>query len=172
MPHRKHLPPPEGTDPKLIAWLREDIGFVIHNVFVKYRRQALVGYLFLLIGVSVALINQHDTSTAQHNETLARRAQATDQRHAIVQSGRTVAVEGCNRDFKTITGLRGILISSQSILKQNYKNGLMNRKQYTQATGFYDDQLKKLALPDCRIAREVVTDNPDMTTQIPVPLHP
>jgi hypothetical protein len=157
-------PPPEDTPPALAEWLLA-VTHAFHDYYHRYRRQALIGYLILVAGVVVAFAQNH-------SESNARRVQGVSARHAVVQSGRAVAVEGCNRDFESTKSLRGVLVASQAASAQSFKRGEITKQRYEQSQAFFKTQLEKLPLPDCRKVLRVVTDDPNKTTRIPVPSHP
>lgn len=124
-----------------------------------YSRRALAGFVILAIGIIVAFWS------GSHR--------AAGERDTIVKTGRIVSVSGCNRDFVTITKLRSLLSSAKASVVQNGKAGLYSKDRVHEAVVFYDRQLSQLKLPDCRVARTIVTDDPSKAdTKVPVPLYP
>lgn len=126
--------------------------------FRRYVRSATVAFGLLFAGVSFSIY-------AQSHDSEAGRTQ-------IVNSGRAVSVDGCNRDFGTIGGLRSILISSRDFQDSALKRGDISRTQHDRALEFYEHNLRSIPLPDCRKAEEILTDDPNARVTIPVPLHP
>lgn len=124
----------------------------------KWRRGAVLAVVLMLASNGYALY-----STASDSVT---------GRKAIVQSGRYISVDGCNRDFVSLTKLRGVLQQARFVVTTNYKRGLYPKSQYKQSLQFYDSQLAELTLPDCRDARRVVTDDPRKIGPIPTPRYP
>jgi hypothetical protein len=121
------------------------------------RGWALLGFVVLTFGILGAI-------TASSN-------QAKDSRNAVVQSGRAVSVAGCNRDFINARSVRGVLIAAQAQTRLNEKRGIITASQAADAQAFYDEQLARLTLPDCRKAMKIVTGDPNKTTKIPTPLY-
>lgn len=163
MSHHITTEPP--FEPEQIVWLEESRRDSVRRAVKRFRNAALVGYLVLTVGVVVAFQNNH-------NESTQRRAQGVAQRDAIVKSGSAVAVDGCNRDFKTITGLRAVLMDAKTFQRNQLKQGHITPQQYATAKSYYNTQLGRLVLPDCRRAASVITQNPDKPVPAPVPLHP
>lgn len=128
-------------------------------------RRATVGFLILASGLGLAL---HQNAQEQGH----RRAAGVEARQAVVHSGRAVAVDGCNRDFRTISSLRGILASSISIQRRAHERGQISDAQYKLGKKFYVKQLARLRLPDCRLAEHLLTDSPSVPLPDIVPLYP
>jgi hypothetical protein len=151
--------------PEQVVWLeqsrRESVKHATHHL----RNQALIGYFILLVGIII-------TFGLQRHETSVRRADANAQRQSIVRSGSAVAVSGCNRDFLTITSLRRVLIDSGEVSKRAHARGLVSDQQYRSTQRFYQRQLHRLKLPDCRKAEHLITSNPERPLVVPVPLFP
>lgn len=127
----------------------------------RYVRQARIAFVIILAGVGFSLWDQGHQSDAS--------------RAAIVQSGRVVSVDGCNRDFHSISKLRTLLVAASNELERQYRHDAipgLTRAQYIRARKFYRDQLEGIPLPDCRHAKTVVTSNPNAHTRVPVPLYP
>jgi hypothetical protein len=147
----------------------EQIGTEVQRASKRVRDRALVGFIILLIGIGVVYnVGQHHTAE-QRKEV---RNQATAQARAVAQSGRAVAVEGCNRDFNTMSALRASYSSAQALTEAAGKRGEITPRQLETARKFYSDQLAKLTLPDCRLAARILTTNPKTPVQVPTPLYP
>jgi hypothetical protein len=104
--------------------------------------------------------------------TYSSEKDAKDGRQAIVQSGRVVAVDGCNRDFNSISQQRAVLQRAQVVIRQGYAKGQYTEAQYERAKKFYNQQLHKIDLPDCRTAKDIITDDPRNPGTLPVPRYP
>lgn len=124
----------------------------------RYTRSALVAFVGLVLALGYSFY-------ASGND-------ANNQRAQIVHSGSAIAVDGCNRDFKTIAGLRSILIASRDFQTNALKRGDISHEGYDRALAFYDKQLHAIPLPDCRAAEKVLTSDPDESVRVPVPRHP
>lgn len=126
--------------------------------FDKRRRHAArAGYLILLLGVIAAIwVSTHD---------------AAANRDAIVQSGTVVAVEGCNRDFKTIGVLRAQVLKSKHQARLFYKEGTLTLPQLERTLAQTDRFLKRYPQPDCRVAASVLTSDAENVPPVPTPLH-
>lgn len=123
--------------------------------------KARIGFLLLFLGVAVGFYVD-----SQH---------AQDARTAIVNSGRAVSVSGCNRDFRSITNDHNLLRAAERELRAAYKaqEQPISKAQFDNAVRFYREQIEANPLPDCRKAREVVTDDPSKDPDsIPKPLYP
>lgn len=133
-------------------------GTVSKHRIRSYAKGALVGFVILLAGVGLAF----------REGTL----RANGARDAIVRSGSVIAVDGCNRDFRSISNLRGIIDNSRTQLKSYERDGTISHEQYLRGLAEIDKQLKTYPLPDCRKADDVLTANPNKVPEAPVPLHP
>lgn len=124
----------------------------------KFAVAASVGYLILFGGVFAMYENGQSVSDKESN--------------AVVQSGRAVAVSGCNRDFKDRKSFRALFERLIVAVDASVERGDATPAQGRFAKKFYQDELDKLPLFDCRDAEKVITDNPGRTARIPTPLHP
>lgn len=123
-----------------------------------YTRNAIIGFLILLASNLYVWIDSNNDSSKQ--------------REAIVESGKVVSVAGCNRDFNTITALRGVLTNARSFQDAALKRGDITQAQYGRAQVYYDEQLKALKLPDCRDAEAILTSEKGEVPPAPKPLYP
>lgn len=130
-----------------------------------YRNRAIAGFTILLLAVGY-LFNE------QERESVQRAQDAKNNRAALARSGNIVAADGCNRDFRDRQAIRGVMIASRANQKRAYKRGEISREQYIDGREFFRDQLQKLALPDCRKALSVLTDDPSKELDFPQPLYP
>lgn len=124
----------------------------------SYTRNALIGFLIL------AAANVYVWSTGQSLNH--------DSREAIVGSGRVVAIEGCNRDFRTIKALRGVLTAAEAEAETSAKAGDISEARLIRVKAFYATQLKNLPLPDCKKSGELLTSDKDELPHVPNPLQP
>jgi hypothetical protein len=124
----------------------------------KFAAGAAIGYLILAGGVVAMYENGQSVSDSEQN--------------AIVQSGRAVAVDSCNRDYTSRESYRGLFFRLLAVIDEQVRQGEVTKRQGEFAKRFYRGELAKLPLPDCRKAEKVITDNPDRTTRVPTPLYP
>lgn len=112
------------------------------------RKWATIGYVTLVLGL--IFVQQVGNNTSEK------------ERSAIVDSGRAVSVDGCNRDYREDVRIRDVFLTSQSIVKARLKAGESpdpaNDRKVIQ---FYDAQLAAFELPDCRKAESLLTSDPD-----------
>jgi hypothetical protein len=95
-----------------------------------------------------------------------------NERDSIVASGRAVAVDGCNRDFRDREAVRGVLVAAENSVKRQIARKIISDEQATDALQFYASQLRRLKLPDCREADDLLTSSPDKKLPHIAPLHP
>lgn len=130
----------------------------VRKALRKYARGATLAFLFLLACFIFAYQSGQNESDSS--------------RRAIVDSGQVVAVSGCNRDFRSTQVLRGLITSAQKVQKSELKKGHISEAQYKVGKDFYDEQLQKIVLPDCLLARQVLTSDPNKPLHVPTPLRP
>jgi hypothetical protein len=126
-----------------LAFFTEQTERAVHKTAKKIVRSALIGYVILLVGSLGMYLNGQSISK--------------EERQSIVQSGTAVAVESCNRDFRTIGALRGVLIASRDFQVESLRRGDIPRGQYDRAREYYRTQLAALPQPDCRVSRDLLT---------------
>lgn len=141
-----------------LAYFSESTKRAVDHALRRYRRAAVTAFMILLIGVGYNLNYTND--------------RAADGRRALTLSGQVVSVSGCNRDFNSITALRGVLIDARTQTEAAAEKGLIPREQVQDSQDFYNRQLTKLTLPDCRKARTLLTDDPSKLPTVPTPLFP
>lgn len=128
----------------------------------QYRNRAVQGFVILVLGLMTL-------TYFQAKETADARAARDAQQKALVQSGRAVAVDGCNRDFVTAQGFRATI----SRLKEaTQMRADQNQAATKQAVQFYDSVLAISPLPDCRDALTVITSNPAAPVRVVDPYYP
>jgi hypothetical protein len=157
--------PPPGVTDEEIEFYSNERQTDIRRALKHFRNQALIGYLILLFGLLFVW------QTFQHDQG-ERRKVAQAQRETIVRSGRAISVDGCNRDFRSTLKLRAVFIAAKQQTKAQHDQGAISDARYARTVKFYNDQLKEIVLPDCRKAREVVSQDPNRVVNIPRPLHP
>lgn len=148
-----------------LEWFSEESQRLSSKVLRIYSRRAALGFAILLIGFFYNACNN-----ARQWDRIANDADSS--RNAIIASGNIVAVEGCNRDFNSLTALRGVLLASQDFATQAFKRGTLTQTQLNERLDFYAKQLANLQLPDCRRSAHVLTDRADAPLVLPQPLHP
>lgn len=136
----------------------------VEGALKRYVSGAVVAYVILVAALGYILYSD----SHQRDE---RRADSVAARHQIVNTGNAVALAGCNRDFRTITSLRAVLINAKGFQKAALKRGDVNKEQYDRTVVYYKAQLKKLQVPDCRAAAHTVTDNPSRRVTLEAPLY-
>jgi hypothetical protein len=148
-----------------LEWWAESTRRAVDKALAKYMKRSAVGFLLLFVGF---LFN------AWNNENQWDRIEtaATEGRAALVESGDIIAVDGCNRDFRTTQALRGVLQASADFSRQNFKEGLIDQDQLNQRLSFYQSQLANLQPPDCRKTQGILTDDADHPLKVPEPLYP
>lgn len=124
----------------------------------KIVRSATVGFLILTIGLAASVYTQSSDSDKGRTQ--------------IVLSGRAVAVDGCNRDFTDRQVARSQTGRALVIIKHEHDLGNSTDREYRLGLDFYRKQLQSQALPDCRKAEAVLTDDPDAKVVVPEPLYP
>ena len=141
-----------------LAYFSASTKRAVDNALRRFRRSAVAGFLILLLGVGY---NLYDTRTA-----------SDEGRHAIVQSGRVVAVDGCNRDFRTIGILRAQIIKGKEQIQAYVEDGTITQAAADRQIKATDELLAKYKQPDCRVADKLLTDDPDVKRPVPKPLYP
>lgn len=124
----------------------------------RYTRGAVAAFVGLVVALGYSFYAAGNDSEAQRDQ--------------IVLSGSAIAVDGCNRDFKTIQGLRSILIASRDFQAAALKRGDITQAQYDVALEFYGRNLRAIPLPDCRVAGKILTSDPDAKVRVPQPSYP
>ena len=123
------------------------------------QRRALIGFIILLLGIII--VQQVGNSTS------------AKERQAIVDSGRVVSVDGCNRAYEERLKIRDVFLTSQSIVRARVKSGeSVDPANDRRALDFYKDQLAAFKLPDCRKAEKLLTADPDKPLPVVEPYYP
>jgi hypothetical protein len=145
------------TDEQL-AWITEQVDRAAHKAAHRTMKGAVIGYVILFLGVLGMYFNGQSVSKKE--------------RGAVVDSGRIVSVDGCNRDYNTIQTLRDEISKSKKRTQQLVKEGTLTQAQADRAIEQTNDLLERYQLPDCRKAETVLTDNPEDVSKQPVPRFP
>jgi hypothetical protein len=136
----------------------------VDKALSKYMARAAVGFILLFAGF---LFNAWNNAQQwERIESDAEQARAT-----LIESGDIIAVDGCNRDFRTTQTLRGVLEASAEFTRQSYSEGRLDKAELEQRLTFYNEQLAQLQPPDCRKAQGIITDDEDHPLEIPEPLY-
>lgn len=150
-------PTPEPLTQEQLDWISAQTDHAVKKAVRRVTRRAAVGFVVLLAGLG--------------GQYAAGSHDAIDARHATVQSGRAVAVDGCNRDFRSIDSFRGLVVRLKVANEQAYKRApVKDPDAYAAAQKFYTDTLGDYRYPDCGRARSIVTDDPATTIVVPRPL--
>lgn len=154
MAARRHTPDElELFTEEQLTYLENSRRGAVRAAVRRYRDSSLVAFLLLLGGIGFLFYdNQHDQEASQ--KALAA------QQHALVQSGRIVAVDGCNRDFADNQKFRGLLERLRRSAETNYRLGRTTQEQYEQAVLFYNRELNNFSVIDCRESERILTDDP------------
>src|SRR5687767_9997071 len=123
------------------------------RAFQHYRRQAITGFVILAAGLGVATWANQDANE-QAREDVAKASIQADR--AIVKSGRTVSVAGCNRDFQTINALRQQIKVALKRIDRLEANGTYSHALADASRKAQRQFLREYPLPDCREALEIV----------------
>lgn len=157
-PEKDDDPRKECLTEEQLDYFSEQTRRAVKKAVRNYSRGAILGFLILLGGIGVVQITQnHENQDAQK---------------ALVQSGRVVAVDGCNRDFKYVERIRSLLGRLSDANKQAYEAGGITGEQYARAQAFYKSEMARQKLPDCRRAEQVLSDDPEKPINPPTPLYP
>lgn len=141
---------------------QEQRGFRISN-------PQLAAFVILFAGFAGSLILNNNFQTQTTNKV---QKQAVASRNAIVKSGDAIAVQGCNRDFNTISILRAQLKDNLNRIDALVADGTYSHRQGKEAKRSINTLLAKYRLPDCRIADDILTGNPKDKIVVPTPRYP
>lgn len=86
----------------------------------------------------------------------------------IADSGTSISILGCNRDFRTNQTLRGILERQRSNATRQYNEGLLGADQYKNLREIYKQNIKQIKFPDCRLK---IIVSPTTPIKIGIPLY-
>lgn len=167
-----HIPEPDssirGSDQfteDQLHYLRVSRQRAVHEALTRYIKGGMVAYVILVAALGYVLYADKQQSVERRQDGIAARQQ-------IVATGNAVALAGCNRDFRTITALRAVLTNAAAFQRAALRRGDITQEQFDRTVIYYRVQLKKLNLPDCRIAAHTVTDNPQRRVTLQKPLYP
>jgi hypothetical protein len=149
-----------GLTEEQLAFFTEQTRRAVSKALRKFALPALSGYVALLVGLVIAFGANANTSEqatqAQH-----------DSRVAIVASGRAVAVDGCNRDFRSTDKFRGLLVRLKVATEVSKTS---TPAQKAAGLKFYDTTIADQKYPNCAAARSIITDDPKKPVVVPTPL--
>lgn len=146
------------TEDEIIEFFASETEKAAKRASRRTLRAALVGYLVLFVGVFGMYWNgQHVSGT---------------ERQAVVDSGRVVAIAGCNRSFKANQGFRALFTRLIRVTEAQAKRGEISQYQAQQSLRFYRAERAKIKLPDCRQAGRILTDDPEADIRHIPPLYP
>lgn len=161
----EHRPPPAGiTEEQLefFTYQTERAVTKAHRMALRAdqrrAKQRMVGFMVLFVAF---------LANAFYANNLA-----TEARDRIIRSGDAVAVSGCNRDYEDREAIRRVLTASKDFTRNAFRRLDMSEEGVRLRLEFYDTQLGQLPLPDCRLADDVLTDDPDMPIHYPKPMYP
>ena len=157
-------PKPNITDPNSPHYMTPGA----REAFANYRRNAVIGFLILLLGIGYVQWDS-DNSNREAREDIQKQSVQADR--AIVKSGRTVSVAGCNRDFVTITRLRELILVGRQDIREYVADGTLTPAQGVRAQQRITERVRRYPLPDCREAEKIVTDNPRDLPPTPEPKY-
>lgn len=152
------MPSPTPLTEEQLALMTEQTRRAVHQTLRHWRIGATAGFVVLVLGVAGAFFaNAHDQDASNR---------------AIVRSGTLVAVDACNRDYRSREGdiklFRRLIVAAG----QSYKDGRITTEQYNAAVMFYQKEISKRPLPDCRKAIKTLTDDPGAERAPLKPLYP
>lgn len=124
----------------------------------RYRTGALTGFVILTLGLLGAV------GVSEHHNAKARQA--------VLDSGRAVAVVGCNRDFQQGAELRAIIKQGRDQIQQYVQEGTLTQAQADRSIKASNEALERLPLPDCRRVGDQLTSDPDEDIRVPEALYP
>jgi hypothetical protein len=156
MERRQHATLTEEQLALISEWSARGVRHGVH----RYARRAVIGFAILL-AANIYVWRDSNTNNS-------------DARNAIVDSGKVVSVAGCNRDYRSISALRGVLTTADRLQARAIKQGdiRVTPKQRATAHKFYTDQLNNIKLPDCRAAESILTSETGDVPPAPKPLYP
>jgi len=154
---RRKVPAPMTQEQ--LEWITEQNQKAAEKATRRTMRRALVGYLILTFGVLAMYLNGQHVGGAE--------------RDAIVQSGRVVSVDGCNRDFGDAERFLALLQRLKRANEASFKAGNITPQAHDAAIQFYNKEIARAerSVPDCRKAAKVVTSDPDADLKKIVPLY-
>lgn len=149
-----------GLTEDQLAFFTEQTRRAVSKALWRYAKPVILTYCALIVGLVLAF--HANAVTARH-----QREQSSAQRTALVDSGRAVAVDGCNRDFRDKDDFRGVLIRLRAATTLSRTQ---TPEQKAAALSFYDKTLSKQAYPNCGAARSIITSDPNAPIVVPRPL--
>jgi hypothetical protein len=150
--------PPPGMTVEQLDFFTEQTQRAVRKATRRDRAVNRIAYVILTAGLVVSLF-------------VAGREGAKAQ-DAVVSSGRAVAVEGCNRDFEDRVRFRDLLQRLKAASEAAARQGRTTPEQRDAAVAFYDRELKRFGLPDCRKSANLLTSDPEDSVPNIAPFYP
>lgn len=144
--------------PEQKKWLEESRKRSVDHAVRRYVVSATIGFVILL-GANIFV---WQTANSQN----------TASREAIVDSGKTVSIAGCNRDYRSTQALRSILQTSDDFNQAAAKKGEITQAQADVAHKYYQRFIRSIPLPNCKEAGEILTSESGDVPPAPKPLVP
>lgn len=146
-----------GLTEDQLAFFTEQTRRAVRKSLRSYATPVILTYLALIVGLVIAF---HVNAVTAKQGRQYRDKQQT----ALVDSGRAVSVDGCNRDFRSRDDLRGILIRLRAATTLNKTQ---TPDQKAAALSFYDKTLAQQTYPNCGAARNIITSDPNAPIVVP-----
>lgn len=124
--------------------------------FRNYRRNAAAAFVILTLGIIAAFAIRLDESKQRDA--------------AIVRSGTVIAIDGCNRNYRTIRAARAAIARAALNTKRLEDGGVITPAQAEAARDQYTYALSELRLPDCVATSKILSSDPSRPNSDPVPL--
>lgn len=156
-------------EPHIPIELTQYVDQRVRNALGRYRQQAVIGFVILLLGLGAGVAVEREHNSTQRDQIEQKSAEA---QRAIVTSGDAIAVSGCNRDYETIDALRDQLERSLLRIDQLEKAGTYTHAQAQAGRDSTFEFLQRYKLPDCRNADDVLTANPGEAIVVPLARYP
>lgn len=150
--------PPVGMSIEQLDFFTEQTRRAVRKATRRDRAVNRVAYVILTVGLVLSLF-------------VASREGAKAQ-EAVVDSGRAVAVEGCNRDFEDRLRFRSLLRRLKSASESAGRLNGSSQERIDRAVAFYDAELKRFTLPDCRKSANLLTSDPEDSIPNIAPYYP
>lgn len=157
-PDRRQTPPALTEEQlRFLADLQEES---TRRTLRRWIKGAIVGYVVLIAGVFLMYENGQSVSA--------------NERSAVVNSGRVVSVEGCNRDYRSAEAFVNLLERLRDSTISQHKQHKIDDARYRAGLEFYSAEIARAKgrLPDCREAETTLTADPDADLRNLKPLYP
>jgi hypothetical protein len=156
---------PSPLTPEQLEQIAHETERAAHKALWHYTKRSLVGFAILVAGIVGAF-------HAQAQDRHTARASANDARHSIVKSANTVAITGCNRDYRQITAFNNAVVTSEKDLSITYANHEISKREYDARLKGIKEFVTKNPPPDCRLVAHVITDRPKLKIKLKHAFYP